>query len=386
MADDGDKTEEPTDRKKEEARRKGQVAVSRDLNGGAVFIACFVTLSLTAESWMARLIGYFRESMILASQPGSASMHMVRGMTAMIDVLKAPLGAALLTGLFLGFMQTGGLFSVEALKIDPQRIMPNFKKLFSLSTVAEVVKGFVKVTLAGAVAYAAIEPLLGALNNLTGASPMSIAVVLGYGTDRVCMRIILVVAIVGGADLLWQRHSHLKGLRMSHDEIKREHKDSEGDPQHKHERKQFHKELLEQRMVNDVKKADFVVVNPTHIAVAIRYDKDADAAPIVLAKGERILAEKIKQAAREAGVPIFRDVGLARALRDVEEGDEVPEALYEAIAEILRVVYGQPSPSAAPVAPGTSQPGQGPAAQGGRVDLAQPAITSDAPRGSWRRG
>ena len=96
--------------------------------------------------------------------------------------------------------------------------------------------------------------------------------------------------------------------------------------------------------MNAVRKADFVVVNPDHIAVAIRYDKDSQEAPLVVAKGERMLAEKIKEIAREAGVPIFRDVSLARALRDVEEGDEIPEALYEAVAEILRVVYTGSSP------------------------------------------
>ena len=118
-------------------------------------------------------------------------------------------------------------------------------------------------------------------------------------------------------------------------------------------------------MVNAVRKADFVVVNPDHIAVAIQYDKDGNAAPIVLAKGERLLAEKIKEVAREAGVPIFRDVSLARALRDVEEGDEIPEALYEAVAEILRVVYGdQPAaraPAAAAAAPGRARAAAGPA-------------------------
>ena len=152
----------------------------------------------------------------------------------------------------------------------------------------------------------------------------------------------LVVAAIGFGDFMWQRHRHMKELKMTREEVKREHKEQEGDPQHKHERMRLHRELLQQRMINAVKKADFVVVNPDHIAVAIKYDRDSQEAPTVVAKGERILAEKIKEVAREAGVPIFRNVSLARALRDVEEGDEIPEALYEAVAEILRVVYGPP--------------------------------------------
>jgi flagellar biosynthesis protein FlhB len=158
---------------------------------------------------------------------------------------------------------------------------------------------------------------------------------------------------VGILDYLWQWHQYRKRMKMSREEVKREYKESEGDPQHKAERHRLHKQILEQRMVDAVRKADFVVVNPDHIAVAVRYDKEAQQAPLVVAKGERLLAERIKEAAREAGVPIFRDVNLARALRDVEEGDEIPEALYEAVAEILRVVYGPETP-AQPLPPATA--------------------------------
>jgi flagellar biosynthesis protein FlhB len=378
-----EKTEEPTPRKLEEARRKGQVAVSRDLGAGAVFIAIFVCLSVTGMSWLTELIRYFKTSFMTAMSEGASSTaHLARGLVAMIDVLKAPLAAGFIVAIGLGFAQTGGLFATEALKLDPEKVMPNFKKLFGLSTFAEVIKGFVKVALAAGAAWAAVEPLIGALTNLTGTRMWSILIVLGYGADKVGMRLVLIVAIIGFADFLWQKHQHMKNLRMSHDEVKREHKESEGDPHNKAERKRFHKELLEQRMVNEVKKANFVVVNPTHIAVAIRYDKDKDAAPVVLAKGERLLAERIKQAAREAGVPIFRDVGLARALKDVEEGDEVPEALYEAIAEILRVVYGYQEPAAAAIAQAQQEIAQEKRQAGeGR----EPAVTSDAPRSTWRR-
>jgi flagellar biosynthetic protein FlhB len=143
---------------------------------------------------------------------------------------------------------------------------------------------------------------------------------------------------------------------MTREQVKREHKESEGDPRHKAERHRLHRELLEQRMVAEVRKADFVVVNPDHIAVALRYDREGEAAPVVVARGERLLAEKIKEVAREAGVPIFRDVTLARSLRDVEEGDEIPEALYEAVAEILRVVYGEGAADDRDTAPPSEAP------------------------------
>ena len=127
-------------------------------------------------------------------------------------------------------------------------------------------------------------------------------------------------------------------------------------------------------MLDDVRKADFVVINPDHIAVALRYDRDGDAAPVVVARGERLLAERIKQIAREAGVPVFRDVTLARSLRDLPEGDEIPPALYEAVAEILRVVYGMNAPASDTV-------GAGPASSG-RSDAPDPKTRHGA---GWKR-
>jgi type III secretion system FlhB-like substrate exporter len=170
-------------------------------------------------------------------------------------------------------------------------------------------------------------------------------------------RLAVALLAMGAADYLWQRHRHRRDLRMTREEVKREMRDSEGDPRHKAERQRLHRALLEQRMLAEVRKADFVVVNPDHIAVALRYDRDSQGAPVVVAKGERLLAQKIKDVAREARVPIFHDVTLARSLRDVVEGDEIPEALYEAVAEILRVVQGMAGDAGGAVAAPAEPPG-----------------------------
>jgi flagellar biosynthetic protein FlhB len=172
---------------------------------------------------------------------------------------------------------------------------------------------------------------------------------------------------------------------MTRDEVKREHKEQEGDPHHKAERQRAHRELGEQRMLADVRKADFVVTNPDHVAVAIRYDREGDAAPVVVAKGERLLAEKIKEVAREAGVPVFRDVALARSLREVEEGDEIPEALFEAVAEILRVLYAMGTGER--TAPGVSEDASAPGDPSRRPGVdREPAAGRAPPRpppGAW---
>jgi flagellar biosynthetic protein FlhB len=337
----GEKTEEPTEKRKRDSRKKGQVAMSRDLTGGVVFIAVFAVLSLGASTWWAGLLAHMRAALQVAAHETTVVPQLKRGLYAFTDALIMPLTAAFAVAIAIGFMQSGGLFAVEALKIDPQKLIPDLKKIISMQSLVEMVKGFVKITLAAAVAYFAIEPLLRSLTQLSGSSPRELLVVLGDATGRLGKYMTLVVAAIGFGDFMWQRHRHHNELKMTRDEVKREHKEQEGDPHHKHERMRLHRELLQQRMINAVKKADFVVVNPDHIAVAIKYDRDSQEAPTVVAKGERILAEKIKEAAREAGVPIFRNVSLARALRDVEEGDEIPETLYEAVAEILRVVYGQ---------------------------------------------
>jgi flagellar biosynthesis protein FlhB len=369
----GEKTEEPTHKRLTEARRKGQVAMSRDMTGGTVFIAIFMVLSLTAGGWLAGLLAHMTTTLDMSARETAVVPQLKRGLQALQDALLAPLVAAMVAAIGIGFMQTGGVFALEALKPDAQKLMPDFKRVVSINSLVEMAKGFVKITLAAAVAYAAIEPLMRSLTQLTGASPRELLVVLGHATERLGKWMVLVVAAIGFGDFLWQKHRHMKQLRMTREEVKREHKEQEGDPHHKHERMRLHKELLQQRMVNAVRKADFVVVNPDHIAVAIRYERDSQEAPIVVAKGERILAEKIKEVARESGVPIFRDVSLARALREVEEGDEIPEALYEAVAEILRVVYGQPAPQGQPV-PAAAASGQ-----------PEPPPPPAGPIAGWRR-
>jgi flagellar biosynthetic protein FlhB len=344
----GEKTEEPTEKRLSDSRKKGQVAMSRDLTAGTVFIALFGVLYLTADSWFAGLLAHMKTALEMAPRETSVIPQLKRALMALQNALMAPLIAAMVAAMAIGFLQTGGLFAFGAVKFDTQKLMPDFKRVASVQSLVEILKGFVKISLAGAVAYAAMEPLMRSLTQLSGASPRELLVVLAHASGRLGQWMVIVVAVIGFGDFLWQRHQYMKQMRMTREEVKREHKEQEGDPHHKQERMRLHRELLQQRMLNAVRKADFVVVNPDHIAVAIRYEKDSQEAPQVVAKGERILAEKIKEVAREAGVPIFRDVSLARALRDVEEGDEIPEALYEAVAEILRVIYRPPATAAPP--------------------------------------
>jgi flagellar biosynthesis protein FlhB len=355
-------TEQPTPQRLLKARQRGQVAISRELSSALALVALVGVGAAGAAQAMARLVSLFHATFATPlKSPLALGTVAGRAFDVAIALALAPAVVALLVGVLLAALQTGGLFSWQALAPSAARLSPlgGMGRLFSARTAAEIGKGSLKVTLVGAVALVSLSATIRSLPALVGAAPGALLMVLGAWTQGLALRVALVLLALGLLDWLLARRRHRRGLMMTRDEVKRELKESEGDPQHKVERQRLHRQLGEQRMVEDVRKADFVVVNPDHIAVAVRYDRDADQAPVVLAKGERLLAEQIKQVAREAGVPIYRDVGLARALGNVEEGDEIPEALYQAVAELLRALWevDQPAPSpAAPASGGESPP------------------------------
>jgi len=361
-----ERTEEPTPKRLEDARRRGEVAVSRDATSAAAMTAAIVTLVLQGPALTARLLAYWKATFAGAAVAGDptsgasfgASSALVAGVGVLAHALAVPLAAATLVALGAGLLQTRGLLALGALRPDLGRLSPaaGLSRAFGGKAALEIGKGLLKATLVASLAWLTVRSVLAGLAGLAGAPIPRLAGAMGVVSARLAERVALVALAVGAADYLLVRRRHLGKLRMTREEVRREHKESEGDPSHRAERQRLHRELLEQRMVAEVRKADFVVVNPDHIAVALRYDRDGEAAPVVVARGERLLAERIKQVAREAGVPIFRDVTLARSLRDLPEGTEIPAALYEAVAEILRVVYGMSDPGRAtsPSAPASA--------------------------------
>ena len=307
----------------------------------AAMAAAIVVLVMQGPALTARLFGYFREAFAAAPAAGSATAGLATGMGVLARSLAAPLLAALVLALAAGALQTRGLLALGVLRMDLARLSPaaGLRRVFGGQAAWQVGQGLAKVAIVAALAWITVRPVLGGVLALAGMPLPRLASALGLLAAQLAERVAVAALALGVADYLWTRRQHMAGLRMTREEVKREHKESEGDPSHRAERQRLHRELAEQRMLADVRKADFVVVNPDHIAVALRYDRDGDAAPVVVARGERLLAERIRQAAREAGVPIFRDVTLARSLRDLAEGQEIPAALYEAVAEILRAVY-----------------------------------------------
>jgi flagellar biosynthesis protein FlhB len=341
MARAGEATEAPTPRRIEEARRRGQVAYSSDLASSAALLAAVATLVAQGPASLARLLTYLRATLAAAPSGGGAGPALAAGLDALARTVAAPLVVAALTALAAGAAQTRGLFTLGAVRIDMARLslVDGIGRVFGGRAALQIGKGLLKVAAVAAIVALSSRPLLGCAPVLAGAPVARVVVLLGTVAGRLAARIATVALAFSVIDYLLVRRRHLAGLRMTREEVTRESKEAEGDPAHRAERARLHRELLEQRMVADVRSADFVVVNPEHIAVALRYDEDGGGAPVVVARGERLVAARIKEVARRAGVPIFRNVGLARSLRELVEGDEIPVALYEAVAELLRAVY-----------------------------------------------
>ncbi len=342
-------TEAPTTRRLADARRRGEVAVSRDLVSAAAMAAALGTLLVGGGAQMGRLLVYLRGGLSAAARgQATAASALATGLAALVHALAAPLLAGFGAAVLIGLVQTRGLLAAGAVAPRLSRLSPGeaLRRLMSGGAAFELGKGLIKLAVVAGLVGWTLAPNLAGMMRLAGAPAAAVLAAFGVLAERLVAGVVVAAVFLATADLLLVQRSHQRRLRMTRDEVRREHKEAEGDPLHRAERLRLQREISEQRMIADVRKADFVVVNPDHIAVALRYDRSRDVAPVVVASGERLQAERIKQVARDAGVPIFQDVTLARSLRAVNEGDEIPAALYEAVAEVIRVLQALPDPAA----------------------------------------
>jgi type III secretion protein U len=329
------KTEEPTPQRLAEARRRGSIAVSRDLQSGLTGLVLCAALVFGARAWMGGLAAYLRLALgDAASGPSLASAGRA-ALHAASDGLILPLGVAVLAALAGGLTQTSGLFSTHPFRFDIKRALPSAGRLLGAAGSAELCKSLLKAAVVAALAWWTLAPAWSDVGHLAGLPVGSALALFGLLGARLGLRLATAAAVLGAADYLWQRHRHAKSLRMSREEVKREHKQTEGDPLHKAERQRLHREMLERQTIDEVRRANLLVVDGDRLAVALRYDPDQAGAPVVVAKGERLVAAMISNVAREAGVPVLGDAVLAQALREVEEGGEIPESTFEAVAQLL---------------------------------------------------
>lgn len=342
MADQA-RTEEPTPRRLREARRKGQVARSRDLTAAVSLWLVLAALALAVAPAVPLLLQATRHALAAA---GAA--HDTAGETGVVSWaglalhLAAPvLLAAALAALAAGIVQVGGLFALQAVRPKLERLDPaaGARRVLGTRGWFEALKSVAKFAAVVAASALASWSSLADVVRAARTGDIALAGTLAGALLHLGLVAAGLLLLLGALDLLLQRRRLRKELRMTREEVKREHKEEEGDPAVKAERMRLHRELLAHRMVMDVPRATCIIVNPTHLAVALRYDgDDEDAAPIVLAKGEGDLARRIVAAARAAGVPVLRNAPVARSLLACELGAAIPERLYEAVAEVLRIV------------------------------------------------
>ncbi len=343
----GERTYAATPRRRQEARKKGQVRKSHELSYSLIFLGLFLILKYLLPSMLTEISGYFQ---FVYSNPNVQDLTVpyvqkIMNEAALVGVkVVAPsAGGALALGLIVNYVQVGSLFSFKPLTPDLQRINPieGFKRLFSVRSLVELGKSLLKLSVLSYLIYSVVHSeLLPRLPEIETSSLTGGIGILGEILASLTWKVALLFLILGVADYLYQWWEYERSLKMSHQEIKEEFKNIEGNPQLKGEIKRRQRAMAMRRMMQEIPKADFVVTNPTHFSVAVRYDAESMNAPVVVAKGQDEMAYRIRQAATEHNVPLIENPPLARTLyRSVEIGQPVPPQLYKAVAEVLAFVY-----------------------------------------------
>lgn len=340
----GEKTEEATPKRLREARKKGEVPKSRDLASAAVLLAVAGAGVATGPQALANL-GEMCRLAFRAAEGGLPASHGLLEVGLSLGARAAmPLVlAALLAGTLATFLQVGPLLTFAPITPKPERLDPikGTKNLFSQRQLVELLKNLLKIVVVGMVAWSVLRDSLRGVVALAGHDALFTLEAAGALVSKLMLRVGGAVLAIGILDVFYQRWRHRRDQRMSKDEVKREYKEAEGDPHAKQERERLHREIIEHDMVEQVRTADVLVVNPTHLAVALRYEEGVTDAPEVVARGAEHLARRMIQAAEESGVPVMRDVPLARALFELEVGEAIPETLYEAVAAVLKAAWAE---------------------------------------------
>jgi flagellar biosynthetic protein FlhB len=337
----GEKTEQPTPQRLRKASREGDSGVSHYAGQALGFLVALALLPSAIGATSSRCAAWLEAAMVRASaRPAPVEFDATRLGFDVVALVGPMLLATAAVVVVVGAIQTGGAVAVAKLSPDLAKLDPiaGFKRLASVDRLFSVARSLIA---ASAVAYLATLQLSEhAADVAHTAGRLALVPHLGGELARRLARDAAILGLVVAAvDIVVVRRGWMKRLRMSPEEVKREYKESEGDPQMKAARERARKEMLAEATVASVRDASVVVVNPTHLACALKYAEDEDGAPVVVASGEGDLAERMVRAARDYGVPIVRDVPLAQALRELQVGDVIPEALYEAVAEILRAAW-----------------------------------------------
>lgn len=344
--DSGEKTEQATPKKRRDSRQKGQVAKSADVNTALTLTIVFLFLLFFGGSFIHGLLQMFRQSLtdqalMNISEKTIHTMFIELTLEA-IKTAGPIMLVAFIAAVASNYLQIGFLFSAEAMQPKLERINPlkGLKRIYSLRAIVELVKSVLKITLTAGVGFVFLWLERDKLLSLSQMGVADAAGMVGNLAIEMGLSASVVLIFISILDYVYQRYDHEKNLRMSKKEVKDEHKKMEGDPQIKQKIKEKQRQMSMRRMMQEVPDADVVITNPTHYAIALKYDGEQMDAPAVIAKGVDYMALRIKKIAEKNDVVMLENRPLARALyQQAEIGSAIPEAFFKAVAEILAYVY-----------------------------------------------
>lgn len=349
MADDGkddsEKTEEPTQKRLDEALKRGQVFQSREVNSLFLLLAFVMIIAWGGDSIMRHtsnlLAQFIQRPDTLPMDIGSLSDVLYETIFAAATIISIPLLAFMVAALLAGFGQKPLSISLDPMKpkLEKISIIKGLGRMFSLRSVTEFLKGLIKITIVGIVVFLVILPRQKELQRLPNTDLTSLLEFMKDSAVAILIGVLIVVFFVALLDYFYQRFEYIKNLRMSKQDIKDEYKQQEGDPAIKGRLRQLRMERAQKRMMANVPGADVIITNPTHYAIALKYDQMTMAAPEVIAKGKDKVAFRIRDVAEKHDIAIVENPPLARALFTVDVEDEVPLEHYKAVAEIISYVY-----------------------------------------------
>lgn len=341
---DQEKTEQPSSRRREQARQDGSFAISKELSSFFVVLTGLLVLYYSGLWMVISVADFMKKSFALRA--GDLTVRDISGMfhdvslrffLVVAPVFLIPVVGALSYALQNGFVFTGRGITPQFSKLDP---VAGVKRLFSLNSAVELVKSLIKISVLSYVVYTVISKEWMNLPFLMDMDAITSMTYIGRVSFRIMIKTAWVLAVIAALDYAYQKWNFEKSLRMTKEELKEEMKELEGDPIVKARIKSIQREMARKRMMQEVPKADVVVTNPTHIAVALKYDREKASAPLLVAKGAGQIAERIKEIAGRHGVPVVENKTVARSIfKHVEIGKEIPVSLYKAVAEILAYVY-----------------------------------------------
>ena len=343
-----EKTEQATPRRIEESRKKGEVARSTELNSAVILFAGLLSLMFFSD-WIYQIVSETFKTNISLIPHLSLDAKTVQEVfrTNGLAILKAVspvMGIIIIAGILINFAQVGAMFTLEPITPNAEKFdfTKGFKRIFSKKTAVELVRDVLKVSIIGLVAFFTIKAELSILHQLADKAIGQILIYAASIALKLGLRTALALFFLAILDFAYQKYEYQQKMKMSVQDVKQEMKEYEGDPQIKAKIKRIQREMSRKRMIQEVETADVVVTNPTHIAVALRYDMANDDAPLIVAMGQRLLAEKIKEVAKQFDVPVIENKPLARSLFELGHiGMQIPSKLYRAVAEVLAFVYKQ---------------------------------------------